>query len=597
MIYVTINMKNIVFACLLALLPTVVSAQIETIVKGDCTPISMDDDVSGARGGQHQRRLPSVRTNWDPSRVYRQAVILVSFSDTDFSINNPHETYDSMFNVKGYNQGDGPGCVAEYFRDQSGGLFNVQFDIYGPVKVSQKAQPYANPDSNTRNFGRDVFIEATKKVIDSLQVDFSPYDWNNNGIVNQVIYVYAGLTGNQSTQKCYGHIWPNTSSFSTITTNGKIISNYTSSAEMWSNGRSCGIGTILHEFTHSLGLPDIYPTSSNAGYSVMDEWELMDGGNFTNYGWCPPNYTPMEKFLLGWLTPVDLTEQQTISHLKPVADGGEVYRIKHSDNEWLLIENRQQKGWDLGAPGKGLLMYHVFYERTIWSGNSVNIDKSKRRYNLIHADNMDYDAWYGYLMSRPVPKQYLNSNHMNSNILSTSPYPWSTDSTEFVNDMLTDRSVPASVMNYPNADGSNLLSLMIKEIKQHDDGTVSFAVEPMPKCAAPTITYKNGKLHFSSDTEGAKFVSKITSNDVQEGKGEDVSLTRQYVVTVYAVADGYLNSDTVTATIKWGDGTIEAENIAVTSTIDKKGDVNLDGTVDVADISAVITIMATGDVE
>ena len=51
----------------------------------------------------------------------------------------------------------------------------------------------------------------------------------------------------------------------------------------------------------------------------------MDGGNFTNYGWCPPNYTPIEKMLLGWLTPVELTEPASIVNLKPVSEGGEVY--------------------------------------------------------------------------------------------------------------------------------------------------------------------------------------------------------------------------------------------------------------------------------
>ena len=592
-------MKNIVFACLLALLPTVVSAQIETIVKGDCTPISMDDDVSGARGGQHQRRLPSVRTNWDPSRVYRQAVILVSFSDTDFSINNPNAFYNSLFNEKGFNQRQGPGCVADYLRDQSGGLFNVQFDIFGPIKVNKMAQPYANPDSNTRNFGRDVFIEATQKVIDSLQVDFTPYDWGNDGWVDQVVYVYAGLTGNQSTEKCYGHIWPNTSSFSTITTNSVRISNYTCSAEQWSNGSSCGIGTILHEYTHSLGLPDIYPTSSGAGYSTMDEWDIMDGGNFTNYGWCPPNYTALEKILLGWLTPVELTQPQTITSMKPVADGGEVYRIKHTENEWLLLENREQEGWDIGLPGKGLLIYHVDYNKSSWSGNVVNNDKNKRRCELVHADNMDYDKWYNYLMSWQKPKQYANSDHMNSYILSTSSYPWVTDSTLFVNDLLTDRSVPSAKMNNLNSRGSTMLSKSITNIvKSGEDGSISFDfMADAPKCAAPTISYENGRIHFESETEGAKFVSKVTSSNNMENESDEVSLVTQYVITVYAVADGYINSDTVTATLKWNNGKMTGENIDIQDSEYKNGDVNKDGTVDVADISAVITIMATGDVE
>ena len=425
-----IAMRNIVLFCIM-LLPSVAWAQLDfdkrgslpevEVVRGYCTPDLVGDGETGTASRHRALRLPSVYTRWDSTRVYRQAVILVSFIDTDFSLDTPRETYDSMFNCPGFNKGEGPGCVAEYLREQSGGLFNVEFDVYGPVKVSSKAQPYSKPTSNTRNYGREVFIEATNKVIDSLQVDFTPYDWNENGSVNQVIYVCAGQSGNQPSEKSYGYVWPNTSSFSTITANGKDISNYTSSCELWTNGKSCGIGTILHEFTHSLGLPDIYPQSSSAGYSVVDEWDLMDGGNFTNYGWCPPNYTPTEKMLLGWLKPVELTEPQTVRNMKPLNDGGTAYRIRHSSNEWLILENRQQTGWDKGVPGQGLVVYHVNYDSSTWSANNVNNNKTKRRFELVHADNMDYDAWVDYVNSWVKPKNYRNAERMNSYLLSTSP--------------------------------------------------------------------------------------------------------------------------------------------------------------------------------
>ena len=60
---------------------------------------------------------------WDASRVYRQMVVLVSFADCDFSMRTRSGTYHAMFNGPGYNQLNDPGCVADYFRDQSGGLF------------------------------------------------------------------------------------------------------------------------------------------------------------------------------------------------------------------------------------------------------------------------------------------------------------------------------------------------------------------------------------------------------------------------------------------------------------------------------------------
>ena len=497
----------------LTLLSLGLSAQDFKVVRGNCMPVPENDDVATARAGQ-PLRLPTPNTNWDSSRVYRQLVILFEFEgdETYFKSETPRDDYDKMLNEKGYNERNGKGCMAEYFRDQSNGLFNVQFDVYGPYKIGQKAQPYDNPNSNTRNYGREAMIEATNLFLaDHPEIDFSLYDWNNNGSINQVIYVYAGLPGNISSDNCYGHIWPNTSSFTTITTHdNKKISNYTCSGEHWptTSKTSCGIGTICHEFTHSLGLPDIYPVGGE-GFSVVDEWDLMDGGNFTNYGWCPPEFTAMEKWLMGWLSFKDLTEPTSISGLKPVAEGGDVYRIKHSDSEWLLLENRQQKGWDAGAPGSGLVIYHVYYDVSVWSGNSVNSDINKRRFQLVNADNMDYDAWNAY-MSNSDLSTYVNSGRMNSRYLSTSPYPWTNETT--TNCELTDSSVPSATM-YENIEGKLLLSKPITNISIDADGLVSFDF-----MGGNTVGIRNLTPSFSEgegsvyDLQGRRLPDSATSN-------------------------------------------------------------------------------------
>lgn len=465
-------MKRILlYGMLLILLPLRLMAQGEelTIIKGDCLP-----DISGTTTDSHRasRRLPAINTEWDADKTYKQLVILFSFSDFDFEEAHSWDFYNSILNKPGYNEGNGVGCVADYYRAQSGGLFNLQFDIYGPYKVSQKAQPYDNPTSSTKNYGRDAMLEATQLfVAEHPEIDFSQYDWNGNGYVNQVIFIYAGYGGNTATT--YGYIWPNTSAFSTVETpDGKKISSYTASAENWptSTPRSCGIGTICHEFSHSLGLPDIYPTIEKQGYSVCDEWDLMDGGNFTNWGWCPPNFTALEKYLLGWVEFTELEEATSITDLKPISEGGEVYRIKHSDSEWLLLENRQQRDWDAGAPGKGLVIYHVNYDGSVWRGNTVNNDKTKRHFHLVYADNMDYDAWETYIKDKSL-SSYVNSDRMNRRYLSTSSYPYITE--EVVNNELTDTSTPAATMFYPNLNGSMQLEKPITNI-QMTDGLVSF---------------------------------------------------------------------------------------------------------------------------
>lgn len=456
------------------------SAQGLQVVRGGCMPDMEGEETAVRDGLQRSRRLlPTPSKEWDAEKTYRQLVILFSYSDLSFACENPQEYYQRVFNEPGYNEGAGPGCVADYYREQSGGLFNLQFDVYGPYQVSSKAQPYANPNAGTRNYGYDAMVEATKQMLaDNPHLNFAPYDWNGDGYAEQVIYVCAGLSGNQANSACYGYLWPSTGSLGeTIPTpDGTMIHNYSASAEHWVNDMSCGIGTICHEFSHSLGLPDIYPTSGSSGYySVVDEWDLMDGGNFTNYGWCPPNFTAMEKMLMGWTTATELTEPITITGLEPVSRGGEIYSIHHTDNEFLLLENRQQIGWDAGVPGKGLVIYHVDYNRSYWSLNKVNVTKGHFCFDLVHADNLDFKQWD---VIRPYAdvsvEQYQNSPRMNNWHLSTSPFPWSTDSTAFVNSELTDTSIPATTMFNTNANGSRLLSKAITNITMAADGTVSF---------------------------------------------------------------------------------------------------------------------------
>ena len=131
-------MKRRLFLILTALTTTLcLTAQDIVVRRGNCTPEGEAGSVSAARsGGPARRLLPTPNTTWNANRTYRQLVILMSYSDTDFLSTDPNDYYDKMFNEPGYQQRKGAGSVADYFRDQSGGLLNLQFDVYGPYKVS-----------------------------------------------------------------------------------------------------------------------------------------------------------------------------------------------------------------------------------------------------------------------------------------------------------------------------------------------------------------------------------------------------------------------------------------------------------------------------
>ena len=182
---------------------------------------------------------------------------------------------------------------------------------------------------------------------------------------------------------------------------------------------------------------------------------------------------PLE-VVMGWLTPTELTEPTTIEGMKCIADGGEVYIITHTDNEFYLLENRQWKGWDYASPGQGLMVFHVDYSKSAWNNNTVNTDANHLRYDIVHADDLDYAEWDDLISQRGLRSQWKQVPRLHNVHLSTSPFPWSTDSTEFINRELTDTSVPASTMYNENDKGSKLLSKGITNIQMSEDGLISF---------------------------------------------------------------------------------------------------------------------------
>ena len=418
------------------------------------------------RAGTRQYALPATKS-FDPQKTYRQPVILVTCSDADFSMADPVNFYNRIFNERGYNEGMGVGCVADYLRDQSGGRLNVKFDIYGPVKVDLKAGGHIGS-----YYGENILRAAVKQLCETENTDFSIYDWDGNGQVDQVFFVVAGYCGNQKR----GYIWPNTCWAFGMTLPGGINAEIASvTCELWKYDKSCGIGTILHEFFHCLGLPDFYPLGSAEAYSAVDEWDLMDGGNYTNYGWCPTNLSTMEKMLMGWGQPVELTTATAVTAMKSVSDGGDTYIIRNPANrdEYYLLENRQQKGWDFGCPNKGLLIYHVEYDYAEWMNNEINIDDNHYRYSLFHADGKDYMAWDKNNDGEDESK-WVDEGHLHNQYLSTSAYPYTNPETLVVNASLTNDSKPAATLFTANTDGLKLMSKPITNIQMAADGTISF---------------------------------------------------------------------------------------------------------------------------
>lgn len=370
-------------------------------------------------------------------------VLLVNFTDKKFYPNHTVELLDRQFNEVGYSDNGATGSARDYFLAQSSGLFQPHFDVVGPVELPQPMAYYgANQGGQDIRPGQ-MIVDACQYAHDSLGVDFSQYDFDENGEVDFVFCLYAGY--GESSGAPSSTIWPHMSmlhsQFIYCTLDGKDINLYACSCELRNTYGSelDGIGAVCHEFGHCLGLPDIYNTRDQ-GNVQLGSWCVMDSGSYNNYSRTPASYTSFERHQLGWLDFIELTEPQDSVVVPEITENNIAYRITTpgNPNEFFTLENHQQVGWDRGQGGRGLMIIHVTYQADAWNGNYVN-SSTYPHYDLVEADGTQ-----GYS-------------------LETDLYPTRS------NRMFTDYSKPNSL-----SWSGELTEQPVTNIQQHEDGNISF---------------------------------------------------------------------------------------------------------------------------
>jgi M6 family metalloprotease-like protein len=344
-------------------------------------------------------------------------------------------------------------------------------DVVGPITLPQTMAYYgASAEGSSTDAHFDQFCKDAIAAVDG-DVDFNLYDNDGDGNAELVCVIYAGygqnISGNHKDT-----IWPKcgrknvtTSDDYTKDTCKKVVVSYINcGAELLhvSKGNEInGFGTFIHEFSHGLGLADHYATVSTARIDnqTPEYWDLMDYGEHAGNGYAPVPYSVWEQEVMGWTTVEVLSETQNVNGMKPLSQDGNAY-ILYNDgypDEFYLLENRQQTGWDEQLPSTGLLILHVDYDETVWYYNMVNTvaDFQEKPYygpgaindhercNMFHANNSSYNSLY-------------------------TPYPY------LSNNSLTRDSSPAATLYHPNSKGELFMDIGITDITQNDDGTIAF---------------------------------------------------------------------------------------------------------------------------
>ena len=330
-------------------------------------------------------RGPIIDTEWGGIPYFphtgspKALVILAEFQDTTFTIQDTKNVFTNYLMNEGhftdtrYNQDKNYKGVRGYFKDCSYGKFTPTFDVVGPVKLP-KPQTIYGAGQNDRV---DLLIADACSAVDGT-VNFADYDANGDGLVDLVYVIYAGhsanITGNKITD-----IWPKSGTVNISNTfDGKSIRRFGVSNELAGLENKAkdketinGIGLFCHEFSHTLGLPDIYAyhtDAENQDDQGMEYWDIMDGGTGIRGGRIPASYLAWEREVMGWMNIDELKNDSTINNLKTIDNGGKAYKIVNSKNknEYIVLQSIQKgawnQGWGNGTYGKGLLVYRISYQ-------------------------------------------------------------------------------------------------------------------------------------------------------------------------------------------------------------------------------------------
>ena len=362
------------------------------------------DETAVAQSHVRRARRSVDLSNFDFAN-FRGCVILIDFTDRQFATEDPKAFYTEMFSSVGFSgfhdpisdrDVSCPGSVRDYFNDQSNGVFQPPFDVYGPYRATFGSNNTQAKASQCQSRAATIFNNALKAA--NSEVDFTRYDNNNDGKIDMVYFLVAGFSSSYSGNN-EGYLWPHASNLSNAFSyyDGKRADRYASSTEIYGPESNInyqaveGIGTVCHEFSHVLGLPDFYDTDYEKGGGQSHHpggWDIMAGGADYQNGRYPVGYTFFERYALGWAKPTTL-KQAGVYTLNPQNTSREGYILRTPvNNEFFTIENRQKQGWDTFLPGHGMIVTRVdSTNASVWSSNQVNCNPAHNYFEMLRAGN------------------------------------------------------------------------------------------------------------------------------------------------------------------------------------------------------------------
>ena len=300
----------------------------------------------------------------------KNLVVMIRFSDHVGRTLPSVADVDVLFNAVGGDPTLAPtGSIKDVYFENSYGQMTLN-SLVNPgigdwITVSNTEAYYANGQS-----GDSTLWQALREALNTLDsvIDFNDYDLDNDGRIDSIAFIHSGYGaewggtdafGASQANRIWSHRWAIQPQWNS--NDGVSVFDYHISPGVWNtSGSEIGrIGVIAHETGHFFGLPDLYDTDS--GGSGIGSWGLMaNSWDFNGTQLCPPHFSPWSKVDLGWSSPTVITDPGQYA-INQAESNAEIYRINagFTSGEYLLIENRQNAGFDCTIPQGGIAIWHI----------------------------------------------------------------------------------------------------------------------------------------------------------------------------------------------------------------------------------------------
>ena len=346
----------------------------------------------------HEKTLPGIleyAAELAPgARVVMNVPVIIT-QYTDFFASQTSASFNDMMNLNGYN---GTGSFNDYFTEISYGGLTITATVWGWYTAPNNRNYYRHGSGTIVEINRAR--ELVRNAIDQAEAtggaNWVPFDNDADGNVDVVFIVHQGPGAEcGNVNFIWSHHWylnAAGSNFS-VTYDGKLIDRYIIMPEISCSAAHIEIGVFCHEYGHALGLPDLYDIDGSS--QGIGNWALMAGGGWGGDGTHPETPTHMcawSKIEQNWITPTVVPVDQTGVSIAQVETNAQVYKLWTMGmpaNEYFLVENRQQTGFDQHLYTSGLAIWHID-ENQRKTNNTDNTDETHKLVDLEAADGLGH---------------------------------------------------------------------------------------------------------------------------------------------------------------------------------------------------------------